>query len=395
MITLNQIGKKMRYMLRGKFSIFPLLTFGTLFPIVSFFYVGCDNAALPELLDTADPARASPTPPLQDGDSADEPSDQSAISPPSSKSNVDAKDKSEELLDPYQPGPHLVESWDYLSAAFWDKDRPPYDVRIHAPKEPGHYPVILFFPGLLGGNNWFDSTFTHVASHGFVVIVSQLHNPAEVVLAKQLSYHDAKRGQEIFTWAVEHLNQNIATKTEQGVVAKMNVLGLTGFSSGGKVAWVVAKQTLFPISALAGIDPVDAQGDPMGLKKEPHVIDGPFTFGIPVFIIGTGYADKKYGDIAPACAPTGENHKQFFAASQPPTWYVVSLENGHTDIIDNPWSHVSNTCPSGKSTAQEMRDLSRGMLSAFFLASLKGQTQLYKALSDTAAAPTAITFQKK
>ncbi len=162
-------------------------------------------------------------------------------------------------------------------------------------------------------------------------------------------------------------------------------LGLAGHSRGGKVAWLVLVADPSRAQAIAGVDPVDGMGGPFG--NQARVVQGPFTFTLPALVIGTG--------LGGSCAPAGDNHEQFYAASRSPACHVVIPEAGHADMLDEATAMTaSSVCPGGPDRAA-VRRTTAGLLVAFFRGSLQGDASAYACLTDVAVAPLTIEVESK
>ncbi len=151
------------------------------------------------------------------------------------------------------------------------------------------------------------------------------------------------------------------------------------------MAWLVLVADPSRAQAVAGVDPVDGTGGPFG--NQARVVQGPFAFSLPALVIGTG--------LGGSCAPAGDNHEQFYAASRSPAWHVVIPDAGHADMLDEATAiSASSVCPGGPDRAA-VRRLTAGLLVAFFRGSLQGDASAYTCLTDTVAAPMTIAVESK
>jgi chlorophyllase len=257
----------------------------------------------------------------------------------------------------------------------------PRPLLIFAPEQAGSYPVVVFQHGFVSRNTLYTQLLEHVASHGFVVVAPLMYEPGvAVLLGRPTAAEEAVTAAEIIDWLPGHLDELV------GVHACTDLLGIGGHSRGGKVAWLVAVGAPTRVKAIVGIEPVDGTGGPLGGQE--RVINGPFAFSVPGLIIGTG--------LGTICAPEGENHVQFYEASQSPAWHVVAPGAGHVDIFDEvPEAALARrVCLSGPDP-DGMRRLAAGMMVALFRASLQGDVTAYAFLTDVAAAPIPITVESK
>lgn len=252
---------------------------------------------------------------------------------------------------------------------------------IHAPQEPGDYPVVVFQHGFLARNSQVDVILTHLASHGFVVIAPQMYEPGLSPLIGQPSAaQEADLATKLLDWLPAHLSRLA------GVSARTDLIGLVGHSRGGRIVWRVLLTYPSRAKAIAGVDPAD--GDPLPFGDQTPVIQGPFNFNIPSLIIGAG--------VTGACARAGINHEQFYAASAPPAWHIVASDYGHVDMLDEDEVEANaQFCGAGNAEREPMRRLVAGLLTAFFRGALQDDPNAFSFLTDTAAAPARITTESK
>jgi chlorophyllase len=251
-------------------------------------------------------------------------------------------------------------------------------MRIHFPNVPGAYAVVMFQHGFLSLNSAYDEILRHLASHGFVVVAPQMYAPGlEVLFGDPSAAQEAERAARVIDWLPGRLSGIT------GVQADTTRLGLCGHSRGGKVIWSVLSNDPQKAMAVAGVDPVDGVGGPLG--TETRIVDGAFGFDFPTLVIGTA--------LGGSCAPDGDNHEQFYAASAAPAWHVIALEHGHADMLDDDVADQGGAvCPSGDGR-EAMRRLTAGLLVAFFRGSLQDDDAGFGYLTDTAAAPASITVE--
>jgi chlorophyllase len=258
----------------------------------------------------------------------------------------------------------------------------PLPLRIHSPTDLGTYAVVVFQHGFLALNSNYDEILAHLASHGFIVVAPQMYDPGLCALfGNPTAAQEAEWAADVLAWLPDHLS--LVT----GVQAETRRLGMSGHSRGGKIAWLVLSADPNRAQAVAGVDPVDGTGGPGG--NQPRVVQGPFNFDFPSLVIGTGLGD--------GCAPEGDNHVQFYEASASPAWHVVATNQGHADMLDDGCGEAQLEqliCPGGPDRAG-MRQLTGGLLAAFFRGSLQGDPNAYSYLSDVQAAPIPVEVESK
>jgi chlorophyllase len=280
------------------------------------------------------------------------------------------------VANPYEPGPLTVRSL----ALDRCQNGAPVPLLIHTPEQAGTYAVVVFQHGFMSRNTMYSEILRHLASHGFVVVAPQMYEPGlGPFLGDPTAAEEAAWAAMVLDWASLHLAEKV------GVGVRVDLLGLTGHSRGGKVAWLELAADPTRVKAIAGIDPVDGTGGPAG--NQARVVQGTFPFALPSLVIGTG--------LGGACAPEGDNHVQFYAACQSPAWHVTARDYGHGDMLDEDWAAASGmVCASGSDPAK-MRRLTAGLLVAFFRGSLQGDEEAYHYLTDTSAAPSPTEVEAK
>jgi chlorophyllase len=308
-----------------------------------------------------------------------------ATQPPCVEQQVSAQAGTSQLSDeapfrgsgnPYEPGPLTVRTI-ALDAC---ENAAPVPLQIHAPAESGVYSVVVFQHGFMATNIMYSEVLRHLAGHGFVVVAPQLYEPGiGPLFGVPTADDDAVVAASVLDWVSAHLADVV------GVGVRTDLLGLAGHSRGGKVAWLVLNADSSRAKAVVGLDPVDGTGGPF--VKQSYALQGTVPFAIPSLLIGTGLG----GDWA----PVGENHVKFYEAAQSPSWHVVAPDYGHADMLDDEWvASFRNLGASGDDPAK-MRQLTAGLLVAFFRASLQGDATAYAYLTDTSAAPARIEAESK
>jgi chlorophyllase len=283
--------------------------------------------------------------------------------------------------DPYAQGALSVTVTDIAA----EQAGAPVPMQVYEPQQPGRYGVVVFQHGFQMQNVYYSTILERLASHGFVVIAPQMTGGS--LFDSPSAGEEADEAKTVYAW----LETNLAAQIS--VTPSFDHVGLIGHSRGAKVIWLVMSNDASFADALAGVDPVDGTGGPLG--GEERVIDGQFAFSPPVFILGTGLGPEE--NFGQACAPTGDNHEQFYSASPSPAWHLVATEHGHLDMLDDETPRCGaacTLCPSGEDKST-MRALTAGTLVAFFRGSLQGDDTAYQILSDVQSAPTDIDIDEK
>jgi len=256
----------------------------------------------------------------------------------------------------------------------------PVELTILAPQISGRYPVVVFQHGFMARNESYGEVLHQLATHGFVVVAPQMYEPGlAALLGHPTAAEEASAVAQLLDWLPGGLSVVL------DYTPALDRVGLAGHSRGGKVAWAVLVANSSRAMAIAGVDPVDGTGGPLGTQA--RVVQGPFNFSLPTLVIGTGLGGR--------CAPAGDNHEQFYKASVPPAWHIVVPGQGHGDMLDEEAAAAAaGLCPSGPDRTG-MRRLTAGLLAAFFRASLQGDAAAYTCLTETASAPLPIQIEMK
>ena len=254
----------------------------------------------------------------------------------------------------------------------------PVEIDVYTPSVADTYPVVIFQHGFSGSIKGYQTISTHLASHGFVVVLPQMYPPGDFGAAPTPE-DEAVLGVQIVSWVEANINSYIS------VTADTALLGLAGHSRGGQTAYRMALQIPQKIKALAGVDPVDG----LEIFGQSLVITGPLTFDIPTYVLGTGLGPLIVDDFL-ACAPEeiGPNH--FYCANPNPTWLVTATTHGHGDMIDE--EDFTEFCPGGPDR-DGMRALTGGTLAAFFSGILQGNESALMVLSDPGASPVPVEME--
>lgn len=319
----------------------------------------------------------------EDGDTSDEEADafveDGDIDPP------EEQEQSPPLFqssgNPYEPGALDITTSEITEA-------PVAFMLIH-PTIADAYPIIVFQHGFLMANDYYSQMLEHIASHGFVIVAPQMYAADMNPMGKPSAYEEAESALALYEWLPENL---------PGIVypeMRVDILGLSGHSRGGKVLWAVLKERPMIAEAAAGVDPVDGTGGPLG--GEERVIDGAFGYRFPTLVIGTGYGPEALNAFSPACAPTGDNHEQFYAAAQPPAFHSIATNYGHNDMLNDDLSacgFVCTACKEGQ-TRPPMRAFTAGQLTAFFRHSLQQDETAIHYLLESRFYPIEASFEMK
>lgn len=265
----------------------------------------------------------------------------------------------------------------------------PADIIVWQPQGSDDYPIVVFQHGFLMANSHYSQLLEHVASHGFVVVAPQMYPADGIPLGKPSTFEEAELANELYDW----IETDLAGHIDSGV--DVDSFGLAGHSRGGKVIWAALDDQPRSVGAVAGVDPVDGTGGPLG--SEPRILDDPPTIDAPILNIGTGLGSESVGTWAPACAPEEDNYEHFHDASSSPAWQVVAPDYGHNDVLDDDPTGCGQECDAcvDGDSREPMRTLSAGLLVALFRGALHDESAAFDVMEDEAGAPVTITVDVK
>ncbi len=265
----------------------------------------------------------------------------------------------------------------------------PVAAEIFSPDTDAPSPVVLFQHGFLMDVRWHRDLLTHVASHGFVVVAPQMYAADGLPIGKPTAAQEAADAAQVLGWIDDGLAAVIDTPLDGAAP------GIAGHSRGGKVTWLMMAQNANRARAIAGIDPVDGQGGPLG--GEARVLDNNLDFGgVPALVLGTGLGSMPLNLFSPACAPEGDAHVRFYTRTSSPVWHGVATAHGHNDLLDDDamCGLVCLACAAGPDRAS-MRRYVAGQLVALFRGALMGDDAAFALLEDADAAPLPATVERR
>ncbi len=262
------------------------------------------------------------------------------------------------------------------------------DASVYVPQGYNEFAVVIFQHGFLVDNNFYSDMLEHLASHGFVVVAPQMYKADGIPIGKPKTPEEADTAIQFYNWLKTNLN------TISGVTARMDIMGLSGHSRGGKVIWTIMLKDSSWTKAMAGVDPVDGTGGPLG--GEMRIADKPFNLNVSSLIIGTGLGPEGSG-LNPACAPEGDNHVQFYNASSSPAYHSVAVDYGHMDMLNDSTPNCGMVCTSCKAgpDRKNMRIYTAGQLTAFFRYTLQGDKSIADILTNPNKANIKVTMENK
>lgn len=303
-----------------------------------------------------------------------EPTDQTDPTDPSEPTEPTNPTNPGETENVFALGPYFVNIIDVNSGT----DGAPRQFRIYEPTgAEGNIPMIHFLHGFSYKIAYYDDFLTQLASHGFVVVSSQ-SNHGTLGIGGDTTIKEAEQIVTFLNW----LKQNLQTKVS--VTVDVDNIGISGHSRGGKVSNRVLNSDPTIAKAFFGVDPVDS-APPVGGSSDPTSLSDPVQFTGESMFLGTELGPQK--KLGTSCAPNGDNSVHFYASYPSPSRHIIAAGVGHADMVDpadvNACGTYCSACKSSGDTAlnQQFIAYTGGLMTAFFNATLKGETQ-YEALLD-------------
>ena len=271
---------------------------------------------------------------------------------------------------PYQVNPIDVKSGDGGA---------PRDFKIYEPTgAEGNIPVVHFLHGFMYKIAYYDDFLTQLASHGFVVVSSQSDH---AMINGDTTIVEAEKLATFLNW----LKQNLQSKVS--VTVDVEHFGISGHSRGGKVTNRLLNSDPSMATSFFGVDPVDSAPPFSGFvgASDPESLSDMVQFNGESMFLGTEFGPQK--KLGTSCAPDGDNSAHFYSSYPAPSRHIIAAGVGHADMVDpadvNSCGMYCSSCASSGNTELNQQFIAYigGLMTAFFNATLKGQTQ-YEALLD-------------
>ncbi len=241
------------------------------------------------------------------------------------------------------------------------------DLVLMIPEISDPMPLVVFTHGFSASPDMYLSYGERLASWGFFVIMPQMPGS----LSKPETHQDqAEYLAALLDWATDSENVKLSGKVD------LSHIGLAGHSMGGKLSFLLASQNPRP-KAIFGVDPVDS-APPIDYEPEDYPSVTPEKMpdiSIPFVALGE---TVNGGEGSLSCAPSAKNFQQYFAYAESPAIQIDVLGANHMSFVDDPDCGLACAiCPKGTDDPFVTRMLTQKYMTAFFLAVLNGQTELY------------------
>jgi acetyl esterase/lipase len=228
----------------------------------------------------------------------------------------------------------------------------------YVPSSTAPHPLVLIAPGFQLARAQYASYATHLASWGFVVVLTDYYTSG-FSIDHQIAANDI--GPAI-TWALAQ--SNLAVNNQQ--------IAVMGHSLGGKIM-ILAANADSRIKAVVAWDPVDS--------NTPSVAPERMTT-ISAAIAVVGETTNASGSGMP-CAPAADNFSQFYAAAPSPALQATVDGADHMDWVDDQGCGPCAFCAQGTAVADVARSFTRRLNVAWLRRHLLGDASAMALLVGT------------
>jgi len=228
-------------------------------------------------------------------------------------------------------------------------------------------PLVVISPGFQLARTQYESYANHLASWGFVVILTDYADTSFFPNHQKLA--------DDVTAVIDHAVANTALAIDPAKI------GVAGHSLGGKISVFAASQDA-RIRAVVGWDPVDS--------NNPSVAPQKMT-GMTAAIAIVGETTNASGGGMP-CAPAADNFTQFYAAAPSPAIALTVTGADHMDWVDDPSCGFCGLCMAGSIDPAVVRTVTRRLDVAWLRFHLLGDAAMEAWITPP---ETAVTVQQR
>jgi predicted dienelactone hydrolase len=207
---------------------------------------------------------------------------------------------------------------------------------IYAPTgAPSPRPLAIISPGFQMARTQYASYARHLATWGFVVVLTDYADAGSFFPSHQAMANDVSK---VIDWAL----------AQSSLAVDAQRIGALGHSLGGKIS-VFAASLDTRIRAVVGWDPVDS--------SNPSVVPEKMTsLGTAIAVVGE---TTNSGGGGMPCAPAAENFERFYAAAPSPALSMTVVGADHMDWVDDPSCFACGFCSPGTVDAEIVRTVTR------------------------------------
>ena len=199
---------------------------------------------------------------------------------------------------------------------------------------PSPRPLVVVSPGFQMARTQYTSYAQHLATWGFVVVLTTYAESGFFLDHGKLAADVPK----VIDWAI----------ADAALAVDAQRVATAGHSLGGKISVFAA--TLDPrIKAVVAWDPVDSNSPSVAPEKMTNL-----TAAVAV----VGETTNGSGGGMP-CAPTADNYSTFYAAAKPPALAMTVNGADHMDWVDDASCTVCGFCSPGSASPDLARKVTR------------------------------------
>jgi predicted dienelactone hydrolase len=220
------------------------------------------------------------------------------------------------------------------------------------------HPLVVMSPGFQMARAQYTSYARHLATWGFVVVLTDYAESGFSIDHNRLAADVPK----VIDWALDQTSLSVDPAR----------IATAGHSLGGKIS-IYAASLDTRIKAVVGWDPVDSNNPSVAPEKMANL-----TAAVAV----VGETTNGSGGFMP-CAPSADNFEQFYAAAKSPALSITVIGADHMDWVDDPSCGVCGFCSPGTASP----DLARKVTRRLDVAWLRRQLMLDTAMDPWLTAP--------
>ena len=205
---------------------------------------------------------------------------------------------------------------------------------VFVPSSAGPRALVVVSPGFQMSRAQYTSYSRHLASWGFVVVLTDYAESGFFIDHARLA---ADVG-AVIDWAL----------TQPALAVDPQRIATAGHSLGGKIS-VFAATLDARVRAVVAWDPVDSNSPSVAPERMA---------GVTAAIAVVGETTNGSGGFMP-CAPAADNFQTFYAASPAPALQMTIVGADHMDWVDDPSCGVCGLCTAGTAPNERARTATR------------------------------------
>ncbi len=226
---------------------------------------------------------------------------------------------------------------------------------VFTPSSAGPRALVVVSPGFQLDRAQYTSYAEHLASWGFVVILTTYAESGFGIDHERIAADVPK----VVDWAL----------ADTALAIDAQKIALAGHSLGGKIS-VRAASLDARVKAVVGWDPVDSTN---GGSVAPERVTG---LTAKLAIVGETTNATCTGFLCQACAPAAENFATFYTPAPAPALQITVTGADHMDWVDDPTCFVCGLCDPGTASPDVTRTITRRLNVAWLRRHLFADTSM-------------------